>query len=72
VQAPERAMLTVDLHQQTIVTSWGERVDFEVDPSGRQALLEGLDPIDMTLKGRASIEAFEAQQRLERPWIWEA
>jgi 3-isopropylmalate/(R)-2-methylmalate dehydratase small subunit len=69
---PERATLTVDLRQQLISTPWGERVPFQVEPLRREALLEGLDPIAVTLKRVAAIDAFEARQRVERPWVWEA
>ena len=71
-QVPEQAVLVVDLERQLVSTAWGEQLPFEVDPRGRQALLEGLDPIDLTLKRSAAIDAFEAKQRLERPWVWEA
>ena len=71
-QTPERATLTVDLQRQTIFTPWGGPVPFEVEPLRREALLEGLDPIGVTLKRAAAIDAFEARQRIARPWIWEA
>lgn len=71
-QAPEQAVLVVDLERQLLSTAWGEQLPFQVDPRGREALLEGLDPIDLTLKRSAAIDAFEAKQRLERPWVWEA
>ena len=69
---PERATLTVDLRQQLVFTPWGEPVPFQVEPLRREALLEGLDPIGVTLKRVAAIDAFEARQRVARPWVWEA
>jgi 3-isopropylmalate/(R)-2-methylmalate dehydratase small subunit len=69
---PGRAELTVDLLQQVIQTPWGETIRFEVEAARREALLEGLDPIGLTLKRAARIEAFQATQRLQRPWVWEA
>lgn len=71
-QTPERATLTVDLRQQAIATPWGEPVRFEVEPLRREALLEGLDPIGVTLKSAAAIDAFQARQRSARPWVWQA
>ena len=71
-ETPERATLTVDLQQQQITTPWGQPVQFEVEPLRREALLEGLDPIGVTLKRVAAIDAFQARQRVARPWIWEA
>jgi 3-isopropylmalate/(R)-2-methylmalate dehydratase small subunit len=71
-QAPERAMLAVDLKQQFILTGWGETLPFEVEPLRREALLEGLDPIGVTLKRRSAIDAFQARQRETSPWVWQA
>jgi 3-isopropylmalate/(R)-2-methylmalate dehydratase small subunit len=69
---PERATLTVNLREQQILTPWGERISFSVEPLRREALLEGLDPIGITLKRSAAIDAFQARQRAARPWVWEA
>lgn len=68
----ERATLTVDLRQQRILTPWGEPLPFTVEPLRREALLEGLDPIAVTLKRSAAIAAFQARQRSARPWVWQA
>jgi 3-isopropylmalate/(R)-2-methylmalate dehydratase small subunit len=69
---PERAMLTVDLQQQTILTPWGQPQRFEVEALRRAALLEGLDGIGVTLKRAVAIDAFQARQRSARPWVWQA
>jgi 3-isopropylmalate/(R)-2-methylmalate dehydratase small subunit len=69
---PDRATLTVDLRQQTIATPWGEPIAFEVEPLRREALLEGLDGIGVTLKRAAAIDAFQQRQRGARPWVWQA
>ncbi len=70
--SPEQATLTVDLHRQLVSTPWGEPVPFAVEALRRDALLEGLDPIGVTLKRAAAIDAFQARQRAARPWVWEA
>ena len=70
--APELATLTVDLRRQSILTPWGEFVPFEVEPLRRDALLQGLDAIGMTLQRSAAIAAFQQRQRSARPWIWQA
>lgn len=62
--------LTVDLRAQRIVLPSGAVLAFEVDPMRREALLEGLDDIGQTLKHEALIGAWQAQDRLARPWIW--
>lgn len=71
-ETPERATLTVDLQRQRIITPWRDPIAFEVEPLRREALLEGLDGIGVTLKRAAAIDAFQARQRAARPWVWEA
>jgi 3-isopropylmalate/(R)-2-methylmalate dehydratase small subunit len=70
--APEAATLTVDLRQQAIATPWGQPIRFEVEPLRREALLEGLDAIGVTLKRADAIAAFQQRQRGSRPWVWSA
>jgi 3-isopropylmalate/(R)-2-methylmalate dehydratase small subunit len=70
-QTPELATLTVDLKQQLILAPWGEQLSFMVEPLRREALLEGLDPIGVTLKRRAAIDSFQARQREAMPWVWQ-
>ena len=65
------ATLTVDLEAQCI-DAWGETIAFEVEPLRRRALLDGLDEIGLTLKALPRIEAFQARDRVRRPWIWRA
>ena len=62
--------LTVDLIHQTIKTPWHQDYTFEVDPLRRISLLEGLDPIGLTLKSLPAIEDFEMNSKCNHPWIW--
>lgn len=64
-----QATLTVDLAQCRIATPWGETLAFEVEPMRRQMLLEGLDPVGLTLTRADAIDAFQARDRERRPWI---
>ncbi len=61
--------LEVDLEKQSIK---GEKIDFsfELDSSGKQTLLEGLDDISQTLKENASIERYERRRVEPRPWAF--
>jgi len=63
------ATLTVDLERLEIRHA-GEVIGFEVDPLARQSLLQGLDPIAVTLQREPDIAAFQARDRVERPWIY--
>jgi 3-isopropylmalate/(R)-2-methylmalate dehydratase small subunit len=65
----QAAMLTVDLRARQIL-AWGEVIAFEIEATRRQALLDGLDDIGLTLTHIAEIEAFQAEDRKRRPWIW--
>jgi len=63
--------LTVDLESQTIRLPNGPDLAFDVDPYRRRALLLGLDEIGGILADDApAIEAFEAAQRRETPWLY--
>jgi 3-isopropylmalate/(R)-2-methylmalate dehydratase small subunit len=48
----------------------GTRHPFPLDADEQERLLTGLDAIDRTWQQRAAIEAFEAADRLRRPWMW--
>ncbi len=62
------ARMTVDLKNQTVVTSDGQSFSFDVDPFRKHCLLNGLDDIGLTLEKAASIDAFEAKNATLRPW----
>ena len=66
----EPTMLTVDLVTNSISSTSGPIVSFELEASRRAALLEGRDEIDDTLKYADAIAAFQAQDRVERRWVW--
>ena len=59
----------VDLEEQTITSPSGQRHSFEIDPRRRAGLLKGLDEVALTLQRDAEIRAFQAADRMERPWI---
>jgi 3-isopropylmalate/(R)-2-methylmalate dehydratase small subunit len=61
--------ISVDLKQQTITSPSGKQHRFEIDPRRRQGLLQGLDEVALTLQRDAEIRAFQASDRIERPWI---
>ena len=62
------ARMTIDLEAQTITTSEGEVISFEVDPFKKKCLMEGLDDIGLTMEHAAKIDAFEANLNASRPW----
>ncbi|WP_093385377.1 3-isopropylmalate dehydratase small subunit [Variovorax sp. OV329] len=64
--------LTVDLQACTLTHPAAGMRAFEVDPLRRDALLQGLDDIGLTLKDDALIREWQAADRLRRPWAWPA
>ena len=65
------AWVTVDLERQVVVSPHGEEMAFAVEQIRREALLEGLDEIGLTMKQDAAIAAFQARDRAARPWVWQ-
>jgi 3-isopropylmalate/(R)-2-methylmalate dehydratase small subunit len=61
--------IAVDLLEQTITSPSGKQHRFEIDPRRREGLLEGLDEVASTLRRDGEIRAFQAADRIERPWI---
>ena len=63
------ARMTVDLEAQEITTSDGQVFPFEVDAFRKHCLLNGLDDIGLTMEKSASIDRFESQAQVARPWV---
>ena len=63
------ATITVDLESQTIRGPDGGTIHFDIDPSRKQTLLEGLDDIAATLKADTAIAGFEQKMNAQRPWL---
>ena len=62
---------SVDLAAGTIRPPNGQAIAFEVPPAQREALLEGLDEIDMTRRRINEIRSFQDRDRAARPWIYD-
>jgi len=62
--------LSVDLVAREVLTPSGKRIAFEIDDERRDALLEGLDEIGLTLKDASMIDKFQADDRIARPWVY--
>jgi len=64
--------LEVDLTTCTILGPDIAPIPFEIEPSRREALLEGWDEIAIALRKDADhIAAFEQRQRRDQPWLYE-
>lgn len=67
--APDANRVAIDLPSQT-VTAAGLSFTFKIGESDKDMLLEGLDPIGVTLKREPQIAAFESRDRTRRPWVY--
>ena len=63
------APFTVDLPTQRISGPGGTDIAFDIPPSDRMRLLEGLDDIGLTLKHTDEIVAFEKRLAGNQPWL---
>ena len=62
------ARVDVNLQDQTITSSDGDVIKFDIDPFRKHCLLNGLDDIGLTLEKAVSIDSFEAKAGAARPW----
>ena len=62
--------VTIDLPNQRILLDEDHSWSFEIGAQDKAMLLEGLDAIDLTLKHRPQIAAFQAADKQIRPWIY--
>ena len=66
----ENPVLTVDLEAQEITRPNGAVIGFTIDEFRRDCLLNGLDDIGLTMQKVDRIDAFEARQREQQPWLY--
>ena len=62
--------VTVDLGSCIVIGPDEEKYPFKIVKIYRDALLEGLDLIDATLKFEGEIVAFQSRDRKKRPWVY--
>ncbi|MBL8644763.1 MAG: 3-isopropylmalate dehydratase small subunit [Rhodospirillaceae bacterium] len=68
-QDPAANQVDIDLPSQKVHAA-GKSFSFSIGDSDKEMLLEGLDPIGVTLKRDPAIQAFEAKDRTARPWVY--
>ena len=67
---PQANRIRVDLGDCVITGPDRLSDKFDINPSDREMLMEGLDAIAVTMKRDDEILAFQARDRLKRPWIY--
>lgn len=67
--SPQENQVELDLDAQQVVA--GElAVAFDIDSGARHMLINGLDPIALTLERQEVIAAFHRDRRQSRPWLY--
>ncbi len=69
LRAQPGATLTVDLPAQKVIDTKGRSFAFEIDSFSKDCLVAGLSQIDLTLRHRGAIDAFEKRYRETVTWI---
>jgi 3-isopropylmalate/(R)-2-methylmalate dehydratase small subunit len=62
--------ITVDLQRCVVTDLNGREIAFTVPAERREALLAGMDEIDVILGMASDIENFQRTDRVQRPWIY--
>ena len=62
--------LSVDLSSQTVILPSGETFTFDIHPTSKHNLLNGLDEIGLTLQHEQEIKAFENKHKQSQPWLF--
>ncbi len=72
VRDPQQQRITIDLPAQTLALAAEPEgiLSFDIREGDKQMLVEGLDGIALTLKHAEAIDAFEAQDKQQRPWVY--
>tara|TARA_R100001143_G_scaffold58491_1_gene56403 strand:+ start:87 stop:725 length:639 start_codon:yes stop_codon:yes gene_type:complete len=68
--ANEGYELEIDLANQQILKPDGEVLAFDIEPSRKKVLLNGLDDISLTLQHADDIKAFESRWQQQSPWLF--
>jgi 3-isopropylmalate/(R)-2-methylmalate dehydratase small subunit len=63
-------VLTIDLPNQKVIRANGESFSFEINPTSKHQLVEGLDEIGQTMLRAGDIASFEQKQHASQPWLW--
>ena len=70
VKARPGLRVAIDLSAQTLTPQGEAPIAFNIDAQRKHRLLNGLDPIGLTLEKADAIRAFEARRRMLEPWLF--
>lgn len=69
LHAKPGAEITIDLPSQTVTGPDGATYKFDIEPSRKERMLNGLDDIGITERYSAQLEAYEKRVEAEMPWL---
>ena len=67
---PAANQITINLEKRVVIAPDNSRFEFEIPPADRQMLIEGLDAVAATMQRDDEILAYQARDRIKRPWIY--
>ena len=67
---PAAKQITINLEKCVVIAPDNSRFEFEIPPADRQMLIEGLDAVAATMQRDDEILAYQARDRIKRPWIY--
>ena len=67
---PTANQITINLEKRVVIAPDDSKFEFEIAPADREMLIEGLDAIAATMKRDDDILAYQARDRIKRPWIY--
>ncbi|MFT5112164.1 MAG: 3-isopropylmalate/(R)-2-methylmalate dehydratase small subunit [Parasphingorhabdus sp.] len=67
---PARCEMKIDLEKQTVATSAGAEIGFDIEEFRKHCLVNGLDDIALTLSHADEIQGYEEKQRAAQQWLF--
>jgi len=62
--------LTIDIPAQTVTAGNEKPYHFDIEPTRKENLVNGLDEIGLTLRHKDEIKAYEEKRKRTEPWIF--
>jgi len=69
LHAKPGAEITIDLPSQTVTGPDGSQYKFDINPSSKERMLEGLDDISITERYEDAMGKYESKLEAEMPWL---
>ena len=63
--------MTINIQNQTITTPNNLEINFDINDSDKDRIINGYDDIELTLKHKNKIQDFEDNMKRSKPWLFE-